>query len=221
MTPRFRKWMLIAHITMSVGWMGAVVPYLTLALTGLFSKDVALERAAYRFMALIGWYVLVPLSLATVITGLVQSLGTPWGLVRHWWVLTKFLLTLVATAVLLRHMQLVGHVAQTAAGKTLPSTDFQMTRLQLVIHPVGGLLVLLAVTALSVFKPWGMTPYGRRNPSQTNMRPYQRSQPLFPAGRMPVYKTLHWPQVVGMHIIGIALLLVVILHLARGGIWMH
>jgi hypothetical protein len=65
-------------------WMGAVVPYLALAATGLISRDVQVERAAYYSMALIGWYVLVPLSLAALITGLVQSLGTRWGLVRHW-----------------------------------------------------------------------------------------------------------------------------------------
>ena len=115
MTPRLRKFALLSHISTSVGWMGAVVPYLVLSVAGLLSNQVSVERAAYYSLALIGWYVLVPLSLAALISGLVLSLGTRWGLVRHWWVLAKLVLTVVATAVLLRHMQLVSRIAKVAA----------------------------------------------------------------------------------------------------------
>jgi len=221
MTPRLRKFALLSHITTSVGWMGAVVPYLVLSVAGLLSNQVPVERAAYYSLALIGWYVLVPLSFAALISGLVLSLGTRWGLVRHWWVLAKLVLTAVATSVLLRHMQLVSRIAKVAAGQAFSSTDLRMERLQLVIHPAGGLLVLLVITALSVFKPWGMTPYGRRNASQTNVPSYPRIRPASPRGRVPVHATLRWPQLVGMHVVGVGLLLMVILHLTRGGMQMH
>lgn len=97
MTPRLRKFALTAHITFSVGWLGAVVPYLALAIVGLTSHDAQMVRAAYLSMELIGWFVIVPLSLAALLSGLVQSLGTPWGLFRHWWIVVKFLLTTGAT----------------------------------------------------------------------------------------------------------------------------
>jgi hypothetical protein len=221
MTSRLRKLALLAHITTSVGWIGAVVPYLSLAITGLISKDVQTARAAYYSMALIGWYVLVPLSLAALISGLVQSLGTRWGLIRHWWVVAKFLMTLVAAAVLLKHMQLVSRMAQIAAEKSFSSIDFRMMRIQLVIHPAGGLLILLAVTAISVFKPWGMTPYGQRTVSQTNLRPQRRGQLTLPRGQVHGREMPSWSRVVGIHLIGVALLLAVVLHLTHGGIWTH
>src|ERR687891_609408 len=93
MAPRFRKFALIAHVTSSVGSLGSVAVFLALAVSGLTSQDAQMVRAAYVAMELSAWYVIVPLVLASLLTGLVQSLGTTWGLFRHFWVLAKLLLT--------------------------------------------------------------------------------------------------------------------------------
>src|SRR4051812_11429048 len=85
MTPRIRKLALTAHVTSSVGWLGAVAAYLALAVAALTAHDDQLARAAYRSLEIIGWFVLVPSSAAALLTGLVQSLGTEWGLFRHYW----------------------------------------------------------------------------------------------------------------------------------------
>jgi hypothetical protein len=127
-------------------------------------------------MELIGWCVIIPCSLAALLTGLVQSLATEWGLFRHYWVLAKFLLTIGATGVLLMHMPAVSRMSGVAAETTLFSADLGAPRIQLAVHAGGGLLVLLATTILSVFKPWGMTPYGRRQQDERR----QASQPIPP-----------------------------------------
>jgi hypothetical protein len=219
MTPRLRKLALTAHIVFSVGWLGAVVPYLALAIAGLTSRDVQLTRAAYLSMELIGWFVIVPLSITALLTGLVQSLGTPLGLFRHWWILAKFMLTAGAVIVLLQHMQAVSRMARIAAEVTLAGADFRALRVQLVVHAAGGLLVLLAATALSVFRPWGMTPYGRRRVSQTDL-PTRPSEGV--AVREPVVQSLslRWGRIVGFHAIGIFVLLI-ILHVTGGGLRHH
>jgi hypothetical protein len=160
MTSRLRKFFLTAHIATSVGWLGAVVAYLALALAGLASRDEALVRAAFLGLELIGWFVIVPLSLGTLVTGLVQSLGTPWGLFRYFWVLAKFALTVVGTSILLQHMRSVSQTA-TLARSAASGVDYGDLPLRLVIHAVGGLLLLLTATVLSVYKPWGKTGYGR------------------------------------------------------------
>ena len=121
MTPSLRKFALTAHIILSVGWLGAVVAYLALSIVGLTSHSAQMVRAAYLSMEFIGWYIIVPFSLATLLAGLVESLGTQWGLFRHWWVLAKFLLITGATMVLLRHMQAVTAMAGVAAETTLSS----------------------------------------------------------------------------------------------------
>ena len=162
MTARINKFALTAHLTLSVGWLGAVVVYLALAIAGLISDDGQMVRAAYLSMELIGWFVIVPFSFAALLTGLVQSLGTQWGLFRHYWILVKFLLTTGGAVVLLQHMQAVSRMSRVAAETALSGADFRALRIQLIVHAAGGLLVLLAATMLSVYKPWGMTPYGRR-----------------------------------------------------------
>lgn len=162
MSPGIRKLTLTLHVIASVGWLGAVAGFLSLAIAGLTSGDAQRVRAAYLAMEMLGWYVIVPASFASLLTGLVQSLGTSWGLFRHYWVLGKLVLTVLATLVLLVHMQPISHMADAAAGSTLSSTDLRGLRMQLVADAGAALLVLLIATVLSVFKPRGLTRYGWR-----------------------------------------------------------
>jgi hypothetical protein len=159
MTPRLRKFALTAHITFSVGWIGTVITYVALALAAKTSQDVQMVRAAWIAMEFTGWYVIVPLSLASLLTGIMMSLGTSWGLFRHYWVLIKLLLTTLCTIVLVLHMQQVSFLAGVAA-KT-DSADLGRLPSEL-FHSGVGLLVLLVIVILSVYKPRGMTRYGWR-----------------------------------------------------------
>lgn len=163
MTPSVRKAALTAHITSSVGWLGAVAGFLALSIAGLTSRDAQMVRAAYLAMNVIAWFVIVPLALAALLTGIVQSLGTTWGLIRHYWVLTKLVLTVFATGVLLQKMKLIGSVAGAAAGMALSAADLRQERFALVLHSGGGLVVLFVIVTISIFKPWGRTPYGERS----------------------------------------------------------
>jgi hypothetical protein len=162
MTPRLRKLALTVHVTFSVGWLGAVAAFLALAIAGLTSQDAQMVRAAYLAMALTGWFVIVPLSLASLLSGLVQSLGTTWGLFRHYWVLVKLLMTVLASIVLLAHMRPISYMAALTAEKALSGDELRGLRIQLVADAGAALLVLLVATTLSVYKPRGVTRYGRR-----------------------------------------------------------
>ena len=166
MTPSLRRFALTAHITSSVGWLGAVGAFLVLAVAGLTSQDVQTVRAAYLGMEMIAWYVIVPLAFASLLTGLVQSLGTKWGLFRNYWVVVKFVLTILATVVLLLQTGSISYLADLAAETTLSRTDLREARISLVAHAGGGLLVLLVPMVLSVYKPRGVTPYGRRKQNE-------------------------------------------------------
>jgi hypothetical protein len=162
MTPRLRKLALTAHVTCSVGSLGAVAGFLALAIAGLTSGDAQIVRAAYLAMELTVWFVVLPLVLASLLTGLVQALGTTWGLFRHYWVLAKLLLNILVTIVLLLQMELISYLARVAAETTLSPADLRGLRISPVVHAAGGLLVLLVPVALSLYKPRGMTPYGWR-----------------------------------------------------------
>ncbi len=170
MGPRLRKIVLVTHVTSSVGWIGAVAAFFALAVTGASSRDAATVRGAYLAMDVTTWYVILPLAVASVVIGTVQALGSRWGLVRHYWVLIKFLITVVAFVVFVSKLQLVSYLAGVAA-QTTPSTADVGTQMELVLHSGGGLLVLLVPAALSVYKPRGMTRYGQR-------KQYEQRTPL-------------------------------------------
>ena len=165
MRPAVRKLALAVHLSCSVGWLGAVVAYLALDLTVASSQDPLLVRASWVAMGMIVSWVIVPLALAALITGLVMSLGTKWGLFRHWWVLISLVLTIVATVVLLSESGVVTRIAAIAADPATTDSDL-LAFPPTLLHSIGGLAVLLVVQVLNVYKPQGVTPYGWRKQQQ-------------------------------------------------------
>lgn len=159
MAPPLRRLTLTTHVVASVGWLGAVVVFLALSIAGLVSPNPATVRSAYLAMEAIGLLVLVPFSVASLLTGIVQALGTTWGLARHYWVLAKLAINLVASLVLLLYTQTLASLAEMASG------DAPLDVLRSpspVLHSVAGVLLLLAAAALSVYKPRGVTRRGWR-----------------------------------------------------------
>jgi hypothetical protein len=165
MPASLRKVVLTTHVTTSVGWLGAVVAYIALDVATVTSQDVATVRGAYVAMELTVRYAIVPLALASVLIGIINALGTSWGLFRHYWVLVKLLLTVVATIVLLQEVRSVSYLADLAVSSTDPR-GLSNT----LVHSGGGLLVLLTTAVLSVFKPRGLTRYGWRKQQQQRRR---------------------------------------------------
>ncbi len=175
--PSLRKFVLTAHITFSVGWLGAVVAYLALGISAVTSLDEQTMRAAWIAMEVIGWYVIVPLALAALLSGIVMSLGTPLGLFRHYWVLISFVLTALSTVVLLFHMPTVSFladVAQEADGADLARLGGDL------LHPGVGLLVLLVITGLNVYKPRGLTPYAWRKQHEERRKRHEPRTEVVP-----------------------------------------
>lgn len=160
MAPGLRKTMLIAHVTSSVGSLGAVSVFLTLAVIGLTSQDAQVVRAVYIANGFIAWTIILPLILAALMIGVIQSLATPWGLFRHYWVLAKFLITILAIIVLLQQMDGISRIAAVATQTGLSRADFPGLRASLRLHAGGGLAVLLVLVMLSVLKPRGLTRHG-------------------------------------------------------------
>jgi hypothetical protein len=167
MTPRLSKFVLTSHITFSVGWLGAVAVFLALAIAGITSKDTQLARSAYLAMELSAWFVIVPLCLASLLTGVVQSLGTKWGLFKHYWIIVKLFLTIVATIFLLLHMQPISYLAGVAADTSFSNTQESGLRMQIIAQAGAAILLLLAATTISIYKPWGKIQFGLSNTNKT------------------------------------------------------
>ena len=211
MNSSLRRLALTAHITSSVGWLGAVAGFLALAIAGVTSAQPEVVRGSYIAMHVSTWFVIVPLCIAALATGIIESLGTPWGLFRHYWVVTKLVLTVGATAILLLHTQPIDRVAAIALERPISDGALMEVRVQLVGDAAAALFVLLVTTTLSVFKPFGMTPYGLR----------RQAESLAVAGRVP---RDYRPLATGRYLLlAIAALIatVLVLHLLGIGVRAH
>ncbi|WP_229784145.1 hypothetical protein [Deinococcus sedimenti] len=161
------------RVVSSVGWLGAVVAFLVVAATSLTSADGGLVRAAVMLMAAIGQMAIVPLSLLALASGVLQALGTSWGLFDHYWVVVKLIITAVSVLVLLNFQPDMNALAHLAAGWPTPTPE-QLAQLRSpapALHASVALALLVVTTALSVMKPAGMTPYGQRRQRQAARQP--------------------------------------------------
>lgn len=209
MSPSLRRLALTAHVVVSVGWLGAVAGFLALAIFGLTSTEAQTVRAAYLAMNLIGWAVTVPLCVASLPTGLIMSLGTEWGLVRHYWVVAKLLISVFATVLLLVHMQPVGHLARIVATTTLAHGELAGLRFQLVADAGAAMIALLAATVLSVYKPRGLTGYGVRRVAEGS------------AGALGVASASSPATKIAVATVAVIVLTFILLHLSGAGLASH
>jgi len=162
MPPRLRKFALIAHVAFSVATFGAVAAFLALAIAGLLAESGRMASAVYIAMDLVVRSIIVPLVAGALVTGLIQSLGTSWGLIRHWWVVAKLTVTICVAIVLLLQLSGIAQLAEAALASDLAPGDFRQLRWSPVVHAAGGLAALFVPLALSIYKPPGMTRYGWR-----------------------------------------------------------
>lgn len=160
LAPALRKFTFTTHVTSSVGWLGAVIAFLALAAIGLTSPDERTVRGAYLVMAPAAWFVLVPLAHASFFSGIALSLGTTWGLFRHYWIVAKLGITVFATVILLIYMGTFRQMAGVAAD---PVVELGLVRNPSpLVHSILALILLVAATVLGIYKPFGETPYGWR-----------------------------------------------------------
>lgn len=176
MTPGLRRFAFTTHITSSVGWVGAVMVFLGLAAVGLTSDDSLTVRGVYVAMVPAAWFVLVPLAHASLFSGIVLSLGTTWGLFRYYWVVLKLMITVFAAIILLIYMETFRQMAGVASD---PRVDLAAVRnASPLVHSVLALILLMIATVLGVYKPFGMTAYGKRKQAQER----QQLSPTVSAG---------------------------------------
>ena len=159
---RARRLLLTLHVLGSVGWFGAILAFLALAITGVASSDAGTVRAVYVAMDPVGSFALVPLARVSLLTGLVQSCVSPWGLLRHYWVIVKLVLNLLALAVLLLYTRTLSDLREQAGAVGFRADDLGGPRFSPLVHAVLALVLLAVATVLAVFKPRGTTRFAAR-----------------------------------------------------------
>lgn len=155
MKQRTYKFVLTSHVTTSVGWLGAVVVFLALAITGLSSQSVELARACFVAMEVSTWYVILPFCFTSLVTGIIQAVGTKWGLFKHYWIVVKLFLTVTSTLLLILHLKPIGDLSVTAMQPTFSNAEHSAQSIDMIKKSGAAALVLLLITTISIYKPWG------------------------------------------------------------------
>ena len=167
MKPRLSKAVLTSHITFSVGWLGAVAVFLVLAITGLTTQNIQLARSTIIAMELSAWFVIVPFCLTSLFTGVVQAVWTKWGLFKHYWIVVKLFLTVASTILLLLHMQPISYLAGVAKDASFSNSQHAGQLIDLIAKAGAAILVLIAITTISIYKPWGKIKLTQSNNNQS------------------------------------------------------
>ncbi|MEU7718104.1 DUF2269 domain-containing protein [Streptomyces tibetensis] len=161
LSRRARRAVLVVHVTASAGWLGLSLGLLALGTTAATTGAPVTVEASVRAMKLFADWLLIPVALLTLLSGLVLSLGTVWGLARYRWVYTKFWLTLATTTatVFVLRPAVNSAVTAVAAGGPLPDAG------DVLFGPVVSLSAYVFMTVISVLKPWGRTRRGKASRS--------------------------------------------------------
>jgi uncharacterized membrane protein len=152
-----RRASLVVHVAASASWLGLTLGLLALGVTATTTGSAVTVEASVRGMKLFADWLLLPVAFFTLLSGLVLSLGTPWGLARHRWVYTKFWLTLATTTATVFALRpgVNSAVAAVAAGEPLPDAG------DVLFGPIVSLSAYVFMTVISILKPWGLTLRGR------------------------------------------------------------
>ena len=165
LTRTQRRTLVTLHVALSVGWLGASMVMLTLAIAGRASQRPADVRSAYWAMHLLADVLLIPLSLSVLLIGVLVAVTSPWGLLRYRWVLVKLIATCAAVLLSLLALPAMTRIAhQDATQHALAAAQDVGTRL--IIASSVSVALYLSLTAISILKPWGRTAHGRRHASQ-------------------------------------------------------
>jgi uncharacterized membrane protein len=163
LSRRTRKLTLAIHVVTSVGWVGLSLSMAVLAVMGFTTEDAAIAKGVFYAMYVFDDTSVTVFSVTAAISGILLSCGTAWGLLLHWWIIAKWVITLFMTifAWFVIHPIVIKATENTAeAGGTPPRPGWPADFLVWSVPLLFALLTAAAV--ISVYKPWGRTSRGRR-----------------------------------------------------------
>lgn len=160
----WRRTVLAVHVLCGAGWMGLDLGLMVLVVTGASSGSGPTVAAAYTAVRLVVPIVVPVLATGMLLTGLLLGWGTKWGLLKWTWVSVKLLIGLVLTVLVFALLlpgalsippELGGAAAEVRDAVGGAARD-------LLFPPVVSFAALGVALVLSIWKPWGRTPWQRR-----------------------------------------------------------
>jgi hypothetical protein len=158
--PPWRKLLLTVHVITAVSVLGTDLALLVLGISSVRGAD---PQTIYPAAHLVATWLLAPLAIVALGTGVLLGLLTQWGLLRYWWVTIKLVLTAILTGVILFVLVPRLGVAADAATALDPRPFTDAERLPLLIAPAAGVTLLMLIVVLAIYKPgWRLRSHPKR-----------------------------------------------------------
>jgi hypothetical protein len=161
-SPSMYKFLLASHIVVSVGWLGTAYAKFILELAAITTSAPDISKTIYSTMKYLS--IAFPiLAIPTIITGILLSLCTKWGLIKYYWVVAKLVLAVgvIVTAISLDG-RLIDQSISALSSQSMDKGIVSAPTILLISLTVAHLIMLVAATFITVYKPWGKTWFGRR-----------------------------------------------------------
>ncbi|TDQ39805.1 hypothetical protein [Aureibacillus halotolerans] len=156
-TPK--RWLLTLHLLFAGILLGVSVTFLVLSITAATTNDQSVLLASYTSMHTLATSAVRASTIGTVVTGILLSIWTKWGLFTFYWIIAKEILTLISIG-----LGIVGMYIWTLDAMSMTTEEgfsamqnpaFQINQIQLFSGIFLQIVSLVAMFILSVFKPWG------------------------------------------------------------------
>ncbi|UUZ83686.1 hypothetical protein LJK88_07655 [Paenibacillus sp. P26] len=166
-----KQLIIVIHVLSVVCWLGGAMAMLLLGMYMLKAENG--EQLYYTLdnMHLIDVVFIRYTALVALLTGIVLSVWTNWGLFKHYWILIKLILTLALIAFGIEYMgdwlsQIV-RMAKQERFLALSDAAFLKASYSLIGGALANIVSLVFMTAISYFKPFGkMKPIVRKSKPQ-------------------------------------------------------
>lgn len=154
-----KQLIIIIHVLSVICWLGGAMVMLLLGTYMLNSENGEQLYYTVENLHLIDVVMIRYTALVTLITGILLSVWTNWGLLKHYWIVIKLILTLLLICFGIAYMsgwlsQLVS-IAQQGRALALSDAAFLNTAYSLIGGAIANIVALIFMTAISYFKPFG------------------------------------------------------------------
>lgn len=154
-----KNWLLSTHVAFAALWAGTVLSMTLIALRNTNTPNGDELYALDSVINLLDDFVVIPSAIGSLLTGGLLSWLTVWGFVKFYWVIVKWVTTLVliifGTFWLFPWANAATSIAYAERLQALKNPLYMFDAKGVIIGCIIQTLCLLVIIAISVLKPWG------------------------------------------------------------------
>ncbi|MEC4804858.1 MAG: DUF2269 family protein [Jaaginema sp. PMC 1079.18] len=154
-----KNWLVAAHVTFAGIWFGTGLCLVVMVLRNAHNPNGDGLYAVNEMAKFLDDFLIIPTATLSLLTGFFLSWLTNWGFVKHYWVMTKWFLTIslivFGTFWLGPWINAVTSISEAERLQALANPLYVLDNRALIWGGIVQTFCLAIVIAISILKPWG------------------------------------------------------------------